>query len=80
MTLAPDSYTVRELLVPVFVDGTCVYQSPSVMEIRDYCQKEQNSLWDEYRRLRYPHTLPVDLSQKLYDLKMGLIKKMRGES
>ena len=37
--LEAGSYTVRELLVPVFVHGECVYESPSVMEIRDYCAK-----------------------------------------
>lgn len=35
------SYTLRELLVPVFLKGTCVYESPSVMELRDICTKER---------------------------------------
>ena len=33
--LAPNSYVLRELLVPVFIEGKCVYQSPKVMEIRE---------------------------------------------
>ncbi|MBE5967358.1 MAG: nicotinate phosphoribosyltransferase [Lachnospiraceae bacterium] len=71
--LDPHSYTLRELLVPVFIAGKCVYESPSVMEIRDYCTKEQDTLWDESRRLVNPHNIYVDLSQKLYQLKTNLL-------
>ena len=28
MTLQPGTYTIRELLVPIFENGKCVYQSP----------------------------------------------------
>ena len=35
------TFTLREVLVPVFKDGTCVYEDHSTtMEIRDRCQKE----------------------------------------
>ena len=67
------SYTMRELLVPIFLNGECVYTSPKTMEIRDYCQKELNTLWEETRRLVNPHEVFVDLSQKLYDIKIDLL-------
>lgn len=70
------TYTLREMLVPVFLDGKCVYQSPKTMEIRDYCQQELNTLWPETRRLVNPHKVYVDLSQKLYDMKIELLEKM----
>ena len=70
------TYHMRELLVPVFQKGECVYTSPSVMEIRDYCQKELDTLWDETRRLVNPHQVYVDLSQKLYDMKIELLNQM----
>lgn len=70
------TYELRELLVPVFKDGECVYTSPNVKEIRDYCQKEQNTLWDESRRLVNPSKVYVDLSQKLFDLKKELLEEM----
>ena len=38
--LAPGTYTMRELLVPIFKNGECVYESPKVMDIREYCKKE----------------------------------------
>ncbi len=70
------TYEVRELLVPVFINGECVYQSPSVMEIAKYCEQEKETLWDETKRLFYPHKVYVDLSQKLYDVKQKLLNKM----
>lgn len=70
------SYEVRELLVPIFINGECVYQSPSVMEIAEYCRKEKDTLWDETKRLFYPHKVYVDLSQKLYDVKQSLLNQM----
>ena len=39
------------------------------MEIRDYCLQEQDTLWEESRRLDNPHQVYVDLSQKLMALK-----------
>ncbi|MDF2514462.1 MAG: pncB [Herbinix sp.] len=71
--LAPGTYTLRELLVPVFLAGECVYTSPSVMDIRDYCLKEQDTLWDEAKRLINPHIVYVDLSVKLYRMKTDLL-------
>lgn len=71
--LKPNTYVLRELLVPVFLNGQCVYTSPSVMEIREYCSKELNTLWDECRRLTNPHNVYVDLSTNLYQLKTQLL-------
>ena len=71
--LAPGSYTMRELLVPVFQNGKCVYQSPSVMEIRDYCRQEMETLWEESKRLEFPHKVHVDLSNELWHMKNQLL-------
>ena len=70
------SYTMRELLVPVFRKGECIYNSPSVMEIASYCREEKETLWDETKRLFYPHQVHVDLSHKLYDIKKSLLDRM----
>ena len=71
--MKPGTYTIREMLVPVFLKGECVYESPSVMEIRGYCAKELDTLWVETRRLVNPNEVYVDLSQKLYDMKQSLL-------
>ena len=70
------SYTLRELLVPVFQKGECVYTSPSVMEIRDYCTKEKDTIWDETKRFYNPHQVYVDLSDKLFKIKACLLEQM----
>ena len=71
--LEAGTYTVRELLVPIFEKGICVYNSPEVMEIKEYCSKELDTLWDETRRFLNPHEVYVDLSDKLYDMKKMLL-------
>ncbi|MBO7710506.1 MAG: nicotinate phosphoribosyltransferase, partial [Lachnospiraceae bacterium] len=74
------TYELRELLVPVFRDGQCVYTSPSVMEIRSYCMAEQETLWDETRRFSNPHQVYVDLSDKLYEVRSMLLDQMGNEA
>ena len=71
--LAPGSYTLRELMVPVFLEGKCVYRSPKVMDIQAYCKKELDTLWDESKRLINPHTVHVDLSNELWHMKNQLL-------
>lgn len=73
------TYTMREMMIPVFKNGECVYDSPKVMDIRAYCQNELNTLWPETRRLVNPHKVYVDLSPRLYDIKIDLLDKMGAE-
>ena len=75
-TLLPGgSYSMRELLVPVFRKGDCVYESPSVKEIQNICRRELNTLWEESKRFEYPHQTYVDLSRKLWNLKNNLLER-----
>jgi len=71
MTLT--DFTARELLVPIFVNGECVYESPPVAEIRSYAAQELATFWDEYKRVRNPHVYKVDLSDGLYALKQRML-------
>lgn len=77
--LQPGEYTLRELMIPVFKDGKCVYESPAVMDIRTYCLGELATLWDESKRLINPQTVHVDLSKKLYDMKQELLHNYGAE-
>ncbi len=70
-------YTLRKLHVPVFVDGECVYRSPALSEIRDYCLLEVDGLWDEVKRFENPHKYYVDLSKKLWSIKNSLLMNER---
>jgi nicotinate phosphoribosyltransferase len=68
------NYRVRELLVPIFKGGECVYTSPSIQEIQQYCLSEIETLWDEVKRFENPHRYYVDLSEKLWNIKHQLLK------
>ena len=69
------NFTAKELQVPVFQNGELVYDLPSLEEIRSYCAQQLDTLWDEVKRFDNPHNYYVDLSQKLWDVKYGLLEK-----
>ncbi len=71
------NFTARPLQVPIFKKGELVYQRPSLQEIQAYCAREVETLWDEVKRFENPHTYYVDLSQRLWDIKQGLLRKKR---
>lgn len=75
MTLT--DYELRDLLVPVFVDGKQVYESPSLKEIQEYAKKDMASFWDEFKRIKRPHLYKVDLSDELYNLKKKLLNEQK---
>ena len=68
-------FTVRELLVPIFLRGELVYQQPGIEEMRSWCAGQIATLWDEVTRFENPHNYYVDLSQKLWDIKQTLLKQ-----
>lgn len=67
------NFSARELLVPVFQNGECVYECPSIGEIAEYCRNQVELLWDEVKRFENPHDYYVDLSQQLYEIKNILV-------
>lgn len=69
-----ENFYTKDLLVPIFIDGKQVYESPALLDIQKFAKEEIESFWDEYRRLIMPQEYKVDLSQKLYDLKHDLLK------
>ena len=69
------NYRVHELQVRIFDKGKCVYESPSVDEIRDYCKEQVATLWDETLRFENPQTYYVDLSKNLWDVKQMLLEE-----
>lgn len=64
---------VRSMLVPVFKKGECVYESPSIHDIRAYCLEQVDLLWDEVKRFERPHSYYVDLSEKLWNIKNQML-------
>lgn len=73
------NFYAKKLQVPVFINGECVYESPTVKEIKEYCKEQVNTLWDEVKRFTNPHEYYVDLSQELWFVKQELIQRFRNE-
>ena len=69
------NFTAKPLLVPVFLNGKKVYESPSLQEIREYCAQQVETLWDEVKRFDNPHEYYVDLSEKLWTIQQELLQK-----
>ena len=70
------NYYARPLLKRIFKDGECVYKTPSTAEIREYCDNQLDTLWDELKRFENPHKYYVDLSQKLWEIKNNLLRQV----
>ena len=65
------NFTARPLLVPVFLGGKRVYDSPQPAEIQAYCRQQVDTLWDEVKRFDNPHSYYVDLSDRLWNIPAG---------
>ena len=70
-------YSVREMLVPVYVDGVRVYDTPNIESIRKYRQGEVDSLCESLKKLDYPEKYYVDFSEKLWTLKRRMTGQRR---
>lgn len=70
-----NNFYTKDLQVPIFEKGKCVYESPTVLEIKEFAKTETDKLWPEVLRFENPHTYYVDLSQNLWSLKHSLLHK-----
>ncbi|NBI29534.1 nicotinate phosphoribosyltransferase [Chengkuizengella marina] len=66
-----------ELLQPIYLKGGLVYQSPSISEIVDNVKENLDQFSKEHKRFSKPHVYHVDLSQKLWDMKMKLLAEIK---
>lgn len=70
-------FYARPLLKQIFKGGKCVYETPGIDVLQEYCKMEIDGLWEEVKRFENPHKYYVDMSKKLWDLKYGLLTKYR---
>lgn len=73
------NYTAKELLVKIFDKGECVYNSPSLKEIQNYCTEQLDTLWGTMLRFDNPQKYYVDLSHSLWNLKHELLHKYNAD-
>lgn len=68
-------FEAKELQIPVFKNGRCVYESPDVNAVKKYAQQQLTLIWDEIKRFENPHKYYVDLSAKLWNMKQSLLSE-----
>lgn len=68
-------FYARKLMVKIFENGKCIYDSPDIEDIRKYCKEQVGTLWDEVLRFENPHNYYVDLSKPLWDIKARLLEE-----
>ena len=69
-----NDFYARPLLKQIFKKGECVYETPSLDTLREYCKMEIDGLWDEVKRFENPHKYYVDMSQKVWDTRANLLR------
>ena len=69
------NFYIKDLMVKIFDKGQQVYESPSVLEIKEFSKNESLKMWPEILRFENPHNYYVDLSQDLWTLKQDLLHK-----
>ena len=65
-------------VAPRFIeDGKrCLRSARAWTTSSSFCKAQVNTLWDEVKRFENPHRYYVDLSQKLWDTRSALLKKL----
>ncbi|MEH6891539.1 nicotinate phosphoribosyltransferase [Bacillus sp. JJ864] len=71
------NFEAKELHHDIFIEGECVYQSPSLQEVQQFTKDNLDLLWDEYKRGLNPEEYPLDFSQKCWDNKMNNIEEVK---
>ncbi len=72
-------FYARPLLKQIFKQGKCVYDSPALEVLREYCRMEIDGLWDEVKRFENPHAYYVDLSEQLWQMKNNMLSEFEKE-
>jgi nicotinate phosphoribosyltransferase len=67
----------KDLLVPIFRKGICVYAKPSLDETRRMAKEELNMIHPTIKRFENPHSYPVGLEEKLFQLRADMVLKMK---
>lgn len=69
------NFKAVEIRRQIFRNGRCIVEKRPLKEIREYCFRQVDTLWEEVKRFENPHRYYVDLSPKLWNLKNEMISK-----
>ena len=67
------NFTLKELQVPIFLDGELVYEDPSIDEKKAYCDSEMSKLYEEVKRPIMAHIYHVSGTEEYVNFKNNLI-------
>ena len=73
------NYDLVPLQKQIFKDGNLVYDDPTILEKRDYCEEQMNTIYPEVKREMNPHTYYVDGTLGYVEFKNDMIKKLKKE-
>ncbi len=73
-----ENVSIKPLLIEVFKEGKKVYNTPKIEEIKEYTKIQLDNLWDEVKRLEFPHIYYVDYSYKLWSEQRRLLEEKQG--
>ena len=71
------SFSHEDLLVNVFDKGKATYQSPNIEQIRERVRTQLQGFHKGIKRFVNPHSYPVGLEEKLFELKNDLLLRLR---
>lgn len=74
-----ENYELVKLQKTIFEKGKLVYNEPTLLEKKEYCEKQMQTIYPEVKRLLNPHAYFVDGTKKYIDLKSEMIRNARSK-
>lgn len=72
-----NNFKLVELQKTIFKNGKLVYDDPDIIEKRNYCDNQMQTLYPEVRRTIMPHEYYVDGTEEYVDFKYDVINKVK---
>lgn len=74
-----ESLERKDLLVPIFRKGRCVYEKPPIAAIRAYTLSNLSAFSAGIKRFLNPHQYTVGMEKRLYQKKVEIIRNIRSQ-
>ena len=71
------NFNIKELQVPIFLDGTLVYEDPELDEKKRYCEEQMATIYPEVKRNKMPHQYHVSGTEEYVEFKNEMIENAR---
>lgn len=72
-----NNFYLKKLQVPIFLNGTLVYEDPDIWTKQAYCSKQMSHIYEENKREENPEPYYVDGTKEYVTFKNDLIAKTR---